>query len=169
MSLNSLDSKISPHSLHSTNSESASRLTICTRGCLQGCGGPALGRAEGGLTVINPEAPLHLTTEGEFAAISRYCRTALPLVKWYISGLSFLILGLRRLSRLGSLTTLSLSALDSYHSIRIFIRSLPRLAGRGQDSLQLNTTKKVGILSDQFGRNLAGTRCSSSPRRPTMP
>ena len=37
MSLNSLDSKISPHSLHSTNSESSSRLTICTRGCLQGC------------------------------------------------------------------------------------------------------------------------------------
>src|ERR1039458_8652745 len=37
MSLNSLDSKISPHSLHSTNSESSSRLTICTRGCLQVC------------------------------------------------------------------------------------------------------------------------------------
>ena len=37
MSLNSLDSKISPHSLHSTNSDSSSRLTICTRGCLQGC------------------------------------------------------------------------------------------------------------------------------------
>ena len=37
MSLNSLDSKISPHSLHSTNSQSSSRLTICTRGCLQGC------------------------------------------------------------------------------------------------------------------------------------
>src|SRR5580698_1036556 len=55
MSLNSLDSKISPHSLHSTNSDSSSRLTICTRGCLQGwrcttfCGGA------GNLGVINPE------------------------------------------------------------------------------------------------------------------
>ena len=36
MSLNSLDSKISPHSWHSTNSESSSRATICTRGCLHG-------------------------------------------------------------------------------------------------------------------------------------
>src|ERR1039458_8693309 len=34
MSLNSLDSNISPHSLHSTNSDSSSRLTICTRGQL---------------------------------------------------------------------------------------------------------------------------------------
>lgn|SRR5580704_67339 len=34
MSLNSLDSKTSPHSRHSTYSESSSRLTICTRGCL---------------------------------------------------------------------------------------------------------------------------------------
>src|ERR1700675_3661895 len=35
MSLNSLDSKISPHSLHSTNSESSVRRTICTGGGLQ--------------------------------------------------------------------------------------------------------------------------------------
>ena len=35
MSLNSLASKISPHSSHSTNSESSSRETIRTRGCLQ--------------------------------------------------------------------------------------------------------------------------------------
>src|SRR5262249_8301561 len=34
MSLNSLDSKTSPHSRHSTYSASSSRLTICTRGCL---------------------------------------------------------------------------------------------------------------------------------------
>jgi hypothetical protein len=35
ISLNSLDSKMSPHSLHSTYSESSSRETICTCGCLQ--------------------------------------------------------------------------------------------------------------------------------------
>src|ERR1700747_1231417 len=34
MSLNSLDSKTSPHSRHSQDSVSSSRLTICTRGCL---------------------------------------------------------------------------------------------------------------------------------------
>src|SRR5205085_5151972 len=34
MSLNSLASKTSPHSLHSTNSLSSSRATTCTRGCL---------------------------------------------------------------------------------------------------------------------------------------
>src|ERR1700758_3789095 len=34
ISLNSLDSKTSPHSRHSTYSVSSSRLTICTRGCL---------------------------------------------------------------------------------------------------------------------------------------
>jgi len=55
MSLNSLDSKTSPHSLHSTNSESSSRPTICTRGCLQGC---LVSRSWGGagdLEVINRE------------------------------------------------------------------------------------------------------------------
>ena len=35
ISLNSLDSNMSPHSLHSTNSESSSRETIWTCGCLQ--------------------------------------------------------------------------------------------------------------------------------------
>ena len=35
ISLNSLDSNMSPHSLHSTYSESSSRETICTSGCLQ--------------------------------------------------------------------------------------------------------------------------------------
>ena len=54
MSLNSLDSKISPHSLHSTYSESSSRDTICTRGCLQGCAGGFVGAAGGGMGVINP-------------------------------------------------------------------------------------------------------------------
>src|SRR5712692_6811310 len=34
MSFNSLDSKTSPHSWHSTYSDSSSRETICTRGCL---------------------------------------------------------------------------------------------------------------------------------------
>ncbi len=55
MSLNSLDSKISPHSLHSTNSESSSRATICTRGCLH-CGVSLLlsGSGDGGDGVINP-------------------------------------------------------------------------------------------------------------------
>src|SRR5208337_3570203 len=57
MSLNSLDSKISPHSLHSTNSASSSRLTICTRGCLQGCCAAALCGAEGDFDVINPGMP----------------------------------------------------------------------------------------------------------------
>jgi len=37
ISLSSLASKTSRHSRHSTNSASSSRLTICTRGCLQGC------------------------------------------------------------------------------------------------------------------------------------
>src|SRR5579864_4786034 len=54
MSLNSLDSKISPHSLHSTNSESSSRLTICTRGCLHG-GFTLPVWEEVDLNVINPE------------------------------------------------------------------------------------------------------------------
>src|SRR2546423_759583 len=37
MSLNSLESKTSPHSWHSTNSASSSRATTRTRGCLQTC------------------------------------------------------------------------------------------------------------------------------------
>src|SRR5579871_1733484 len=55
MSLNSLDSKISPHSLHSTNSDSSSRLTICTRGCLHGCFLSTLCGVGDGLEVIDPD------------------------------------------------------------------------------------------------------------------
>src|SRR5271154_85956 len=55
MSLSSLDSKTSRHSRHSTNSASSSRLTICTRGCLQGCL-LAFWGCENGFEVINPEA-----------------------------------------------------------------------------------------------------------------
>jgi hypothetical protein len=72
MSLNSLDSKISPQSLHSTNSASSSRLTICTRRCLQDCGSGFAG-GEGGLEVINPAVPLNFVERGtdsrEFSGI----------------------------------------------------------------------------------------------------
>jgi hypothetical protein len=54
MSLNSLDSKMSPHSRHSTNSASSSRATICTRGCLHSLAGTLSGDCGGGLGVINP-------------------------------------------------------------------------------------------------------------------
>src|SRR5205814_3925877 len=47
ISLNSLASKTSPHSLHSTTSESPSRATICTGGCLQGCVMLVLGAVSG--------------------------------------------------------------------------------------------------------------------------
>jgi len=45
MSFNSLDSKTSPHSWHSTYSDSSSRETICTCGCLQ-CSGLTFFREE---------------------------------------------------------------------------------------------------------------------------
>src|SRR5580700_2531796 len=55
MSLNSLDSKISPHSRHSTNSASSSRATICTRGCLHSFMVLLFsGGCDGGIEVINP-------------------------------------------------------------------------------------------------------------------
>ena len=54
MSFNSLDSKTSPHSWHSTYSDSSSRETICTRGCLH-CSGATFFWADcdGWLSVIN--------------------------------------------------------------------------------------------------------------------
>src|SRR5271170_2486428 len=54
MSFNSLDSKTSPHSWHSTYSDSSSRETICTRGCLH-CSGVTFfwGDCDGWLNVIN--------------------------------------------------------------------------------------------------------------------
>src|SRR5205807_9306747 len=55
MSRNSLASKISPHSRHSTNSASSSRATICTRGCLHS--GMSLlfsGNSDGGIGFIDP-------------------------------------------------------------------------------------------------------------------
>src|ERR1700721_3134202 len=54
MSLNSVDSKMSPHSRHSTNSASSSRATICTRGCLHSLAETLSGDCGGGLGVINP-------------------------------------------------------------------------------------------------------------------
>jgi len=69
MSLSSLDSKTSRHSRHSTNSASSSRLTICTRGCLQGCFSALCGR-EDGCGVINPGAsPLFNRAEGQIRGI----------------------------------------------------------------------------------------------------
>src|SRR5580698_2233072 len=66
MSLNSLDSKISPHSLHSTNSDSSSRLTICTRGCLQGCFTSTVCGGRDDLEVIDPDgSPNELLAEGQ--------------------------------------------------------------------------------------------------------
>src|SRR5437660_479291 len=47
MSWNSLDSKISRHSRHSTNSLSCCRATICTLGCGQGALGVEAGLVEG--------------------------------------------------------------------------------------------------------------------------
>src|SRR5436309_13025815 len=79
MSLNSLESKISPHSLHSTNSDSSSRLTICTRGCLQGCFMFFAFSREGvGFEVINPEGPRR---RGRFSRNFWYFRPGLRLVK----------------------------------------------------------------------------------------
>ncbi len=82
MSLNSLDSKISPHSLHSTNSESSSRPTICTRGCLQGCLASGAGGGAGDFGVINPEGSLKKhNAECCFCRNSRYFRPARRVVK----------------------------------------------------------------------------------------
>src|SRR5712671_5870956 len=58
ISLSSLDSKTSRHSRHSTNSASSSRLTICTRGCLQDCL-PTFWGCENGFEVIDPETTPH--------------------------------------------------------------------------------------------------------------
>src|SRR5437660_1086373 len=52
MSFNSVASKISPHSMHSTNSASSSRATICTRGCLHASLLVLWG--DGGVGIINP-------------------------------------------------------------------------------------------------------------------
>ncbi len=56
ISLNSLASKTSPHSWHSTNSESSSRATMRTRGCWHGSALFGVAGIWGGLLdVINPE------------------------------------------------------------------------------------------------------------------
>src|SRR6267154_4588583 len=70
MSLNSLDSKISPHSLHSTNSESSSRATICTRGCLHGTMSLLFsGSGDGEDGVINPGFGFPCRTAGDLPEI----------------------------------------------------------------------------------------------------
>jgi hypothetical protein len=63
MSLNSLESKTSPHSLHSTNSDSSSRPTICTRGCLQAGFLSGVGGA-GDLDVIIREGSRQIRADG---------------------------------------------------------------------------------------------------------
>src|ERR1039458_2330092 len=80
-SLNSLDSKISPHSLHSTNSDSSSRLTICTRGCLQGCFMSRLWAGGVDFEVINPKRFERNQIGGSFRWNFRYFRPAWRVVK----------------------------------------------------------------------------------------
>jgi hypothetical protein len=73
MSFNSLASKTSPHSWHSTYSDSSSRETICTRGCLH-CSGLTFfgGDCDGWLDIINLPT-IHLSRGNvRFAPIWRY-------------------------------------------------------------------------------------------------
>src|SRR5216684_1028509 len=81
MSLNSLDSKISPHSLHSTNSESSSRLTICTRGCLQGCFASRLWEGAVDFGVISTAGFQSNKSGGHFRRNFRYFRATLRIGK----------------------------------------------------------------------------------------
>ncbi len=74
MSLNSLDSKISPHSLHSTYSESSSRETICTCGCLHGWGGAfCLAGCAGWLGVIGFREGRVSRGETHFCKFAVFC------------------------------------------------------------------------------------------------
>jgi hypothetical protein len=89
MSLSSLDSKTSRHSRHSTNSASSSRLTICTRGCLQGFGSVLGGRGNG-FELINPEAPsFKESLKDRCAGISRYFSPAFSVVKSLLVTITF--------------------------------------------------------------------------------
>jgi hypothetical protein len=82
ISLNSLDSKMSPHSMHSTNSLSSSRATICTRGCLHVAMLLLFSRGDGGIGFINPGG--HSSPSGPGGEITRswrYCSLTFWLVK----------------------------------------------------------------------------------------
>jgi hypothetical protein len=87
ISLNSPDSKISPHSRHSTNSSSSSRATICTRGCLHALGFLLpLGTGEGGMGVINPGInSCPNGRSGAFSGNCGYCSLAFGLVKLFLA------------------------------------------------------------------------------------
>jgi len=77
MSFNSLASKTSPHSWHSTYSDSSSRETICTRGCLH-CSGLTFfgGGGDGWLDIINlptvhlSRGNVHFVLNGRYFAAS---------------------------------------------------------------------------------------------------
>jgi hypothetical protein len=77
MSFNSLASKTSPHSWHSTYSDSSSRETICTRGCLH-CSGLTFfgGDCDGWLDIINLPTIHLLRGNVRFAPIWRYFAAA---------------------------------------------------------------------------------------------
>src|SRR5581483_2824569 len=85
MSLNSLDSKISPQRRHSTNSASSSRETICTRGCLH-CSMLVLfsGNCGGGIGVINPGAAPILGSGRKIAGNVGHFSPAHMLVKSHL-------------------------------------------------------------------------------------
>src|ERR1019366_1094400 len=83
MSFNSLDSKTSPHSWHSTYSDSSSRETICTRGCLH-CSGLTFfcGECDGWLCVINLSTIQLLSGNGRFPQIFDILRRLAKDVKY---------------------------------------------------------------------------------------
>ena len=66
ISRNSLDSKMSPQSMQTTNSASSSRETTCTRGCLQSFGEVLLaGGWGGGMGVIKLTTAPELRLPGD--------------------------------------------------------------------------------------------------------
>src|SRR5277367_4302915 len=90
MSFNSLDSKTSRHSWHSTYSDSSSRETICTRGCLHCSGLTFFWRdCDDWLSVINLVTIQRFEGEGAFSPIFRYfaavgsrCQVTLECADW---------------------------------------------------------------------------------------
>ncbi len=83
MSFNSLDSKTSPHTWHSTYSDSSSRETICTCGCLH-CSGLTFfwEDGEGWLSVINVSTVRPLRGNVVFPELAIFCGGELKDVKY---------------------------------------------------------------------------------------
>ena len=154
MSLNSLDSKTSPHSRHSTYSDSSSRLTICTRGCLhwvihtleRGLGGH--GWSHKIRVELGSRAGVEKTPPKIAGILERSPKMSSTRFTGFGVTLDWRAAGCAPNYDANARLLLSRSVLNRYSSPSTWCSLLVRVARFGWGGLKSKATQRVGYMAD---------------------